>query len=252
MRKLSGNDRVTKRAAEAAGGARGARSAGAGRPVVKTTLSELAYEALRERILDQTLPPGARLNIDALTRELSVSSSPIREALVRLEAERLVISELYSGYSVAPHPTPDYLHNLLDFRILIEGHCARIGAPMKKRATIAALRQYAEKMASTPRLGTKYREYHRFVQADGRFHQVLVDSAENEVMSNAYASLHALILQSRLYLNRSGGSERAEEVVAEHQRILRAFEAGNGDEAEAAVRAHLEGGRRRLLNSMAE
>ena len=50
----------------------------------RTSLSELTYEALKEQILDQKLAPGARLNIDALTRSLGVSSSPVR---ARLEKE---------------------------------------------------------------------------------------------------------------------------------------------------------------------
>jgi DNA-binding GntR family transcriptional regulator len=56
----------------------------------------------------------ARLNIDSLSRDLAVSSSPIREALVRLEAERLVVSELYSGYAVAPKPSATYFAALTE------------------------------------------------------------------------------------------------------------------------------------------
>lgn len=226
---------------------RRAKSAAQGKALVKTTLSERTYEAIKERIFDQTLLPGARLNIDALSRELKVSSSPIREALARLETERLVDIELYSGYSVAPSPSVDYLHSLLDYRIVVEGYCARFGAPRKSRQTLTQLRQLSEKMAAIPRLGTKYREYRRFVEHDGQFHQVLVDSAENEVFSEAYASLNAIILQSRLYLNRDGGAAPSDEVVDEHRLILAAFENGDGEAAEAAVRTHLEGGRRRLL-----
>jgi DNA-binding GntR family transcriptional regulator len=219
-----------------------------GKALVKTTLLVQTYEAIKERIFDQTLKPGARLNIDALSRELNVSSTPIREALARLEAERLVVLELYSGYSVAPQPTLDYLRNLLDYRVVVEGHCARIGAARKHQATIARMKQLVEKMTAIPRLGTKYREYRRFVAYDGDFHQLIVDSADNKVFSETYRSLNAIILQSRLYLNREGGSTTSSEVVDEHRAILEAFQNGDGEQAEAAVRMHLEGGRRRLLS----
>lgn len=227
---------------------RSSTTAANGKALVKTTLLSQTYEAIKERILDQTLSPGGRLNIDALSRELNVSSTPIREALARLEAERLVVLELYSGYSVAPHPTLDYLRNLLDYRIVIEGHCARIGADRHQRGVIAGMKQLVEKMAAIPRLGTKYREYRRFVAYDGDFHQLIVDSADNKVFSETYRALNAIILQSRLYLNREGGSTTSSEVVDEHRAILEAFQAGDGARAEAAVRAHLEGGRRRLLS----
>ncbi len=218
------------------------------RTIVRTTLAEQTYEAIKERILDQTLAPGSRLNIDSLARELAVSSSPIREALARLEAERLVISELYAGYAVAPKPSASYLAALTDYRVVVESHCALVGAPKRKKAVLSQLRQAYEKMAAVPLLGTRYREYRRFVEWDGKFHQVLVDSAENEVMSTTYSSLHALLIQSRLYRTREGGSTPSSEVMSEHTAILAAFEAGDGEAAAAAVRAHLEGGRRRLID----
>lgn len=225
----------------------GARPTRASRGLVRVTLSDQTYEALKERIFDQRLKPGARLNIDALSRELSVSSSPIREALVRLESERLVISELFAGFSVAPQPTSQYLSDLLDYRIVIEGHCARIGAEKGNAASLSALRQAYDRMARAPGLGRRYKEYHKFVQADVRFHQVLVDSADNQVFSEVYNSLHPIIVQTRVYLNTANDDARVEAVLAEHQAILDAFEKHDGQAAEAAVARHLIGGRLRLL-----
>ncbi|MCB9993484.1 MAG: GntR family transcriptional regulator [Hyphomicrobiaceae bacterium] len=239
---------TTKSRSRPAASSRGKRDTKpAGRTIVRTTLSEQTYEAIKEQILDQTLPPGARLNIDLLSHDLGVSSSPVREALARLEAERLVVSELYSGYSVAPSPSLEYLRDLNAYRLVIETHCALIGAPKRKKTVLTQMRQAFDRMAAVPQLGTRYREYRRFVQADMRFHEVLVASAENEVMSDSHASLHPIIIQSRLYLNREGGTTSSDEVMAEHSRIIEAFENGDGEAAAAAVRHHLEGGRRRLL-----
>jgi DNA-binding GntR family transcriptional regulator len=136
--------------------------------------------------------------------------------LARLEAERLVVSEMYSGYCVAPEPTLIYLRDLLSFRVVLEGHCARIGAARRDPEVIAALRAAVERMAKTRRLGHKYKEYRRFVAADALFHQTIVDSAGNEVISAVHASMRAILLQSRLYLNRHSGSARADEVGEEH------------------------------------
>jgi DNA-binding GntR family transcriptional regulator len=220
----------------------------AGGTIIRRTLSDQTYEALKERILDQTLEPGARLNIDSLSRELGVSSSPIREALARLEAEKLVVSELYSGYAVAPKPSGVYLADLLQYRLVIEAHCALVGAPKRDKSILSQMRQAYDRMAAIPRISTRYREHRRFVQADADFHQALVDSCGNQVMSSTYGSLHALLIQSRLYRNREGGSAPSTEVMQEHRAILDAFEAGNGEAAAQALRAHLEGGRRRLID----
>lgn len=214
----------------------------------RTTVTEQTYEALKEMILDQTVEPGQRMNIGKLSKDLGVSSSPIREALTRLEVEGLVVSELYAGYRVAPPPDPAYLSDLLDYRIVVEGHAAEVGAPKRRKSVLQAMRQASERMAAIRRIGTRYREYRRFIQEDEKFHHALVGSAENVVLAKSYAALHAIILQSRLYLNRTGGAP-SDEVVGEHQRILAAFEAGDGPAAREAVVQHLEGGRRRLVKA---
>ncbi len=220
------------------------------RTFVRTTVSEQTYEDIKERIIDQALPPGARLNIDALARELSISSTPVREALVRLEREQLVSLELYAGYSVAPPPKPEYLEGLLEFRILWEGHCALIGAPKKRPETLRVMEQCYKKMHAVRRLGARYREYRKFTDEDARFHQAIIDSAENPAMSKIYAGLHIILLQSRLYLTRSATGAPSEQVLGEHAAILEAFKAGDGEAARSAIVAHLEGGRARLRLAM--
>jgi DNA-binding GntR family transcriptional regulator len=231
---------------------------GNGRVLNKSTLAEQVYEVLKERILDGALEPGARLNIDALSKDLSVSSSPIREALARLEMERLIVSELYSGYSVSPTPSPAYLNQVLDFRILLEGECARLAACQCDPKVIEALKKVFAAMSKTHRLGTRYLQYRKFVQADSQFHMIIVNSAGNEVFTEIYskmhaiAGMHAILLQSRLYLNRNNNSTSSDNVLAEHKAILDAFEKGDGRAAEQALRDHLENGRKRVMAAIAE
>lgn len=221
------------------------------RALVRTTVSEQTYDDIKERIIDRVLPPGARLNIDALARELSVSSTPIREALVRLEREQLVSLELYAGYSVAPPPSPEYLAGLMDFRILWEGHCALVGAPKRRPETLRLMEQSFRKMRGIRRLGTRYRDYRKFTDEDARFHQAIVDSADNPAMSKIYANLHIILLQSRLYLTRSASGAPSEEVLVEHEQILAAYTDGDGEAAQQAIITHLQGGGKRLRQSVA-
>lgn len=215
--------------------------------IEKRGLSDQVYAALKQQILDQQLPPGARLNIDSQARALGVSSTPVREALNRLTSERLVVSEHYSGYRVAPPISMEFHAGLLDYRMVIEGHCAEIGAAKKDKAIIAGLTAAQKKMAKFERIGTRYDEYRQFVNADAAFHDLIVASGGNPVMIEQYRSLNAIYLQSRLYLYRSGGV-RSDEVIAEHQKILDAYVAGDGYAARKAIEEHLNGGRRRLLH----
>lgn len=228
----------------------------AGRLLTKSTLAEQVYEVLKEQILDGALKPGTRLNIDALSADLSVSSSPIREALARLEAERLIVSELYSGYSVAPTPAPAYLNQVLDFRILLEGACARIGAERRDASVTEELKKTFAVMSKTHKLGARYQQYRKFVLADAQFHLIIVNSARNEVFTEIYskmhaiAGMHAILLQSRLYLNRNHSATPSDNVLNEHRAILEAFRKGDGKAAEQALREHLENGRRRVMTAV--
>jgi DNA-binding GntR family transcriptional regulator len=231
---------------------------GSGRLLTKSTLAEQVYEVLKEQNLDGALKPGQRLNIDALSNDLSVSSSPIREALARLEAERLIVSELYSGYSVAPTPSPAYLNQVLDFRILLEAACARAGAARRDPLVVDELKRVFSVMSKTHRLGARYHQYRKFVLADSQFHMIIVNSARNEVYTEIYskmhaiAGMHALLLQSRLYLNRNHSATPSDNVLNEHRAIVEAFRKGDGRAAERALREHLENGRKRVMTALSD
>jgi DNA-binding GntR family transcriptional regulator len=85
-----------------------------------TGKSEIAYETLRERILDGTYGPGYRLVVDALGRELGMSPIPLREAVRRLEAEGWVISHRHVGAQVAPAELTQWIQGM-EALALLEG-----------------------------------------------------------------------------------------------------------------------------------
>jgi DNA-binding GntR family transcriptional regulator len=94
------------------------------RLAARQPLVDDVYDVLVDMLMNHTLSPGARLNIDALARTLGVSPTPVREALARAEATGLVVKERNRGYAVAPLIGLDELHALMDFRLLVEPHAA--------------------------------------------------------------------------------------------------------------------------------
>ena len=116
--------------------------------ISRVALADQVMRVLQERILDRVYAPGARLNIDALTRELEVSSSPIREALTRLAADGLVVASAFTGFSVAPVPSRDWFEQLLTVRILAEGWAARQMARLRPAAAIERMRESLAAMAA--------------------------------------------------------------------------------------------------------
>ena len=219
------------------------------RPAIgRSGLTTQAYEALKEQILDQTIAPGARINIDQLVAEMGVSSTPIREALARLLSERLVSFAPYIGYSAAPIHDDAWFYDMVDFRVMLEGAAAEKGAPRRDPQTIASLAAAFEEMGNSG-LGHHYRKYARFNNADARFHQTIVASADNRVFVQVYNDMQPHVHYARLYLSR--GVEEETDVADEHMSILAAYRAGDGEAAKAAVVAHLQAAGSRLLKSAA-
>src|SRR5690349_25023786 len=95
------------------------------RPLKRSTLGEDVYAALHTLIMEHTLAPGDRLNIDALARQLAVSPTPVRESLARLESDGLVRKRPLAGYAVSPRLTRDEFTEMFDMRLLLEPAAAR-------------------------------------------------------------------------------------------------------------------------------
>lgn len=200
-------------------------------------LTDRVHEKLKELILDQKLGPGTYLNIDRLCSELNVSSSPLREALARLSAERLVRFEPFIGYAVAEVPDKEYYMELKEVRLLLECKAARMGASRSNSPSIPAMEQALRNMEKVPS-GSHYREYRVFSSWDAKFHHAIVESAENRPLLEAYLGLHVHLHIARLYVL-SGGFNAAC-AIQDHRLILDAFKAADSERAESAVRNHLE------------
>jgi DNA-binding GntR family transcriptional regulator len=89
---------------------------------------DVIYDTLRERIINGIYPPGLKMSQNSLAKDLNVSRTPLREALNRLQADRLVISNSNRGMEVAavmPEETEQwYALRLMVEPPLIAGICA--------------------------------------------------------------------------------------------------------------------------------
>jgi DNA-binding GntR family transcriptional regulator len=206
-------------------------------------LAQQVRARLLERIMDRDLPPGARLNIDSLAREMGVSSSPLREALAALAARGLVRNEAFLGFSVAPMPDAAFLHAMFDTRLRLEPWLAACAASRITGSQLAELRQALSDMAPEARRGP-WRRHHAHAAADESFHDTIAAASGNAPARQAVAALNAQIHVSRLYLTAQTGAEKT---AAEHRHLLAALEARDPAGAEAAMTAHLEGSRERLV-----
>ena len=92
-----------------------------------SSVQEQVHEKIRDAILSGILEPGQRLLQDELAAEMAVDRAPVREALLRLEAENIVDFHPYKGFTVAFF-TLDDLKEIYFLRGLLEGTASRLAA----------------------------------------------------------------------------------------------------------------------------
>jgi DNA-binding GntR family transcriptional regulator len=201
-------------------------------PVGFRTKGEWAYLQIRHRIQTGQLEPEERLDQDRLARELGVSRVPIRQALIRLEAEGLVTSRPHVGATVAALSLDD-ADDVYASRGALESMLAGVAVPKLKPGTIKRLQEVLDAQRSALNAD----DHDRFMRLDRVFHGELYQQSGYR---------HSLELVDRLrdlsvryvgvFLH---SKERALAALDEHQRILDACNRGDSEAAAVLTREHI-------------
>jgi DNA-binding GntR family transcriptional regulator len=198
-------------------------------------LVDRVYGILSADILSLKIPPDARVSVDNLAREFGVSQTPIREALSMLEAIGLVTKKHFVGYCTAPQLSRKQFEELFEIRLLIEPRAARRAAEKAGDGGTAEL----EKLVPLEGDDLALRS---FAALDTDFHLSVARASSNvlveEVLSRLHMHLHIFRLRFDETIARKG--------VDEHLAILRAFQRGDPDGAESAMRTHIENAYHRI------
>lgn len=205
---------------------------------------DMLYELFKQRIIDRQWQPGQQLNIDRLAREHNVSITPVREALARLSADKLVVAAQHRGYTVAPPPSAARMAELFIVRMLLEPHAARGAAQRITPRDLETLRTIHETIKERS-AGSDYQAMHAYSANNRRFHEQIFRANANAVLTDIYDGLNYHVLIEHVF--HSHGVTDVPEVIAEHQAIVDALAAHDPDAAEAAMRVHIERGSRHLL-----
>jgi len=207
-------------------------------------LGDEVYSAIFARIMAQEIVPGDRISVDAIARQLGVSPTPVREALVRLEAQGLVRKTHLVGYSAAPQLSTKQFVDLFQLRLLLEPFAARACAGHMPMAGIDHLQALCDEMAAlSPQADMA--AYAQFAQLDMAFHDHIAASAGNELIVDALTRLHTHVHLFRLVRH----APVTAATLDGHGQVLAAIRARDGDAAEAAMRAHIEHSRSRFQAS---
>jgi DNA-binding GntR family transcriptional regulator len=192
------------------------------------------FERLRKLITSLELPPGSPLSRTALAEQFGVSSTPIRDALMRLEEEGLVdvfpqhatvVSRIDIGRAQQAH----FLRQALELEIvkaLALKHSGQLTGELND--TIARQQKFA-------RAG----DFEKFMAADNDFHQQLYAATGNQELWDLVRSRSGHIDRlRRLHLPTPG---KAQDILRHHKLIVTAIGAGQPDDAQRHLRKHLSG-----------
>jgi DNA-binding GntR family transcriptional regulator len=165
-------------------------------PLVRNA-SVAATELIREAILDGRLGPGRRLKEEELARELGISRTPVREALLLLQAEGLVDAAPNRGAMVREH-TADDLDDLYQLRALLEGSAARRATARIGPGDLALLRESCDRF---DRLGAETEaDLRELVRENLLFHNTILEAAGSARLTTLVRRVIVLPLVYKSYI----------------------------------------------------
>jgi GntR family transcriptional repressor for pyruvate dehydrogenase complex len=226
-------------------------------PKKKQRLGDLLYGQILDQIVSGALTEGERLpSENKICQSFQVSRPIVREALMRLAADGLVVSRQGSGTFVQRRPPSGLTRfaevadvagmlRCLEVRMALEGQSAALAA---RRRTADQLREIAralEDMRDGFAIGAVPSA------ADAAFHLAVARASGNELFADLLGVLRTTIEQSMnvaLSITREGSKERANRVWEEHRAVFEAIAQGDSQAADLAMRYHLDRSRQRVTD----
>jgi len=209
---------------------------------VLKSIRDQIYEALQQSIVNNSYKPGEELQIDRLAEEFGVSTTPIREALIRLEGSGLVQLIPNKGARVTAFQEED-IRDTWEVRKLLEPYAAGLTAEQDVTQEIQELNEAFDMLERGSQDGDLY------IQSDIHLHELLYSHLSNELLKETLHNILQRSMRMRYFAEDvSKMHDRVvQEVIIEHKRILQALTARDREKTVEAVRRHIENGERRAL-----
>jgi DNA-binding GntR family transcriptional regulator len=191
----------------------------------------VAIELIRTAIVEGRMAPGERLKEATLARDLGLSRTPVREALLTLQAEGFLELEPNRGARVRSY-TIAQLEDLYDVRALLEGHAARRAAERITELDLLRLKASCtrfDQLVAGQDLLELYNE-------NANFHRIVVEVSGSDTIESMVRRATLPVAYSS-YCWYSGEQKNLADQF--HRGIMRAIEVRDGDRAEGLIREHL-------------
>ncbi|MCU9613012.1 GntR family transcriptional regulator [Caldibacillus lycopersici] len=188
----------------------------------KMSAFEVTYEKIRDMIFNGELSNGQKITETKLAEQLGVSRTPIREAIKRLEQEKLIAENRVAN------PTDRDYQNIFEMRILIEKYAIVKAVQFFTDSDVEEM----ERLVEIGYSGTK----EETMEANKAFHERIVAATKNDVMIDYFNQMQSIIYLFRktvLHYKRPG-------LIDEHKAIVDAIKDRDASRAERLIEEHLQ------------
>jgi DNA-binding GntR family transcriptional regulator len=196
------------------------------------SLAAQTVDLLREIVLTGEIPPGGRVNEVELAARLRISRGPLREAIAHLISEGLLVHEPHRGTHV-PQADAAALYALFELRAALECAAARLAAARRTDTDLAAMREVGAHSRASHAAGERFP-----YRLDLAFHRSLLAAAA----SPRIADQVRLVQQQVILLRSTHEADPAHTAasMADHDALIDAVAAQDGDLAARVMAAHLD------------
>lgn len=199
------------------------------------TKADWAYLQLRRWIQSGALEPGERLDQEDLAARLGISRVPLRQALVKLQADELVVSRPHASATVAPLSLAD-AEDIYAARAALEPMLAEAAVARMADDTVRELEWFTGEQQKALEAGDRA----HFLELDRRFHERLYAGASYRTSLDLVRRLRDL--SDRYVAAYQGDAQRSYTTLIEHREIVRLCAARDGAGAARLVRDHVQHG----------
>jgi DNA-binding GntR family transcriptional regulator len=202
-------------------------------PAVKRQpAADRVYAHVKQAVLDRSYEGGTLLTEGGLAEAVGVSRTPVREGLLRLEAEGLIKLYPKKGALVLPVSAQE-IADVVETRLLVEEHAVRKVVPASRQ-----LLRRLEELLDAHEEHRETGDLARAAATDRCFHAEIVRAAGNAILAQLYDQLRDRQLRMGVQVMRAE-PHRIAKSIEEHAEILAALRSGDGEAAAAVVRRHV-------------
>ncbi|SEQ09425.1 GntR family transcriptional regulator [Basfia succiniciproducens] len=195
-------------------------------------LKDIIYLRIHNMIISGILPMGQKISESVLIDRLNATKAPVRDAIKRLEAERLVVIKPKSGTFVF-NVTDQELEELLEFRYCLESNAMRLACIPNCKCLVQELRLILDKMLVSYERG----QIDEYLKLDYDFHNVIIANSHNPYYIDAYSLVAARMAAIRVHLG--SNQEHTERSLRQHENIIKALELNKVDLAVNELLQHI-------------